>query len=93
MNMLVQLILVFLITISRSTSSVWRDLTEEELKNWYSPTELCMLKSDDRVSYPQVVQSENCSEYSHGKLYHILPKNYSHGEESNLNMKQNREIT
>jgi hypothetical protein len=32
-------------------------------------TDLCMLKSEDKTLYPQVVRSENCSIHSKGDIY------------------------
>lgn len=38
----------------------WRDLTYTELKEWYSPTELCMLDTNDTVLYPMKIREKYC---------------------------------
>lgn len=34
----------------------WRDLTETEMKQWYSPVDLCMLEQTDRYKYVREVR-------------------------------------
>ena len=46
--------------------AVWQDLTPTEIKQWYTPTDLCMLQSEDRASYPQTVRAEKCAAVSGG---------------------------
>jgi len=46
--------------------AVWKDLTPTEIKQWYTPTDLCMLQSEDRASYPQTVRAEKCAAVSGG---------------------------
>ncbi len=38
----------------------WRDLTEEEIKVWYSPIDLCVLESSNRFTSAQEIR-RNCS--------------------------------
>lgn len=45
---------------------VWRDLTPDELKGWYSPTDLCALQNTNYKAFPQDVRAKNCSQYSGG---------------------------
>ena len=44
----------------------WVNLTQDELKQWYTPTDLCMLESNDTIGFPQEVRAKNCSAYSRG---------------------------
>ena len=44
----------------------WRDLTQEELKSWYTPTDLCTLESTHYKQFPQSIRSKNCSHLSSG---------------------------
>lgn len=44
----------------------WRDLTTEELKAWYTPTDLCVAENTIFNSFPQDVRSKNCSQFSRG---------------------------
>ena len=44
----------------------WRDLTPDELKAWYSPTDLCALESTHYKHFPQHIRSKNCSQHSGG---------------------------
>jgi len=68
MIMFVAVIIMMIISLSTSID-VWKDLSEYEMNNWYTPTVLCMLKSEDKTSYPQVVRSENCSIHSKGDIH------------------------
>jgi hypothetical protein len=34
----------------------WRDLTEKEMKQWYSPVDLCMLEQTDRYKYVREIR-------------------------------------
>ena len=68
------LVVIFLLVIFTSPSiqlseelpAVWQDLTPTEIKQWYTPTDLCMLQSEDRASYPQTVRAEKCAAVSGG---------------------------
>ena len=44
----------------------WRDLTQAELEQWYTPTDLCMMKSADKKGYPQHIKANECKEFSYG---------------------------
>ena len=48
-------------------TSLWRTLSKEEVTQWYSQTDICMLQSEDRAVYPQVVRSEHCATFSQGE--------------------------
>jgi len=48
-----------------SKTFVWRDLTSQELDDWYSPIDLCMLQSTARNSFPAAVR-KNCSHMGMG---------------------------
>ena len=43
----------------------WRDLTQSEMDDWYSPIDLCMLDNTNRNSFPQAVR-KNCSHLGMG---------------------------
>ena len=43
---------------------VWIDLSTKEYDNWYSRTDRCMLKTEDRIQYPQVTKTDVCGNYS-----------------------------
>lgn len=45
---------------------VWRNLTEEELQTWYSPTDLCVLNSTNKFAFPQDIRKDECYQYSRG---------------------------
>ena len=51
----------------------WVNLTDEQLKEWYTPTDLCALKFSETTGFPQEIRSKNCSEFSR-KL--LLIQNY-----------------
>ena len=42
----------------------WKDLTEEELKQWYTETDLCALKWNEYQGFPQNIRAKNCSKFS-----------------------------
>ena len=64
------LVVIFFLFVSTQSSdgpqAVWQDLTPTEIKQWYTPTDLCMLQSEDRASYPQTVRAEKCASVSGG---------------------------
>ena len=39
----------------------WVSLSANELNGWYSPQDLCMLQSDERVKFPSDIRRRNCS--------------------------------
>ncbi len=49
-----------------SCGRVWRDLTPQEIEDWYSPMEICMLELEDReMNYPREAQ-RRCEEKGFG---------------------------
>ena len=40
---------------------VWKDLTETELKGWYTEQDLCMFKLTERMLFPGKARNQNCS--------------------------------
>jgi hypothetical protein len=46
---------------------LWTQLTDAEIKGWYSATDLCVLRSEDRTAYPQVVKAEHCAAVSNSE--------------------------
>ena len=70
-SILVGIVLLIIFTsptiqLSQEPPAVWQDLTPTEIKQWYTPTDLCMLQSEDRASYPQTVRAEKCAAVSGG---------------------------
>lgn len=49
-----------------STSWKWRDLTDSEMSEWYSPADLCVLNTSMRSSFPQDIRAKECSQYTRG---------------------------
>jgi hypothetical protein len=45
---------------------VWRNLTDEEMTTWYSPTDLCILNTDIKNKFPQDIRSVLCHNVSRG---------------------------
>lgn len=41
-------------------TAVWRDLTEQEIDDWYSPMEVCMLELEDREMMSPKAAQETC---------------------------------
>ncbi len=60
------LLVVVLLFAPSQCSFKWKDLTQKELEEWYTPTDLCMLQSEDKAGYPQHIRANNCSEFSQG---------------------------
>jgi hypothetical protein len=44
----------------------WRNLTEQELHSWYTPTDLCVLNSTNKFAFPQDIRKDECYEFSRG---------------------------
>ena len=44
----------------------WRDLTEQELNEWYTPTDLCVLNSTEKFTFPQDTRKNECFHVSRG---------------------------
>lgn len=44
----------------------WKDLTESELNNWYTPLDLCTLNSSRRADFPQDIRANDCRHLSFG---------------------------
>ncbi len=45
----------------------WKELTQEEMEQWYSPTDLCVLNSTDKFTFPQDTRVKDCAHLSKGK--------------------------
>lgn len=46
--------------VSSSSNRVWRDLTDAEMEEWYSPVDRCVLESSNRFTSAQEIR-RNCS--------------------------------
>ena len=63
-----ELIALFLVLLhyGLSRTYTWRDLTQEELESWYSPTDLCVLNTSTTNSFPQDLRANECVNVSRG---------------------------
>jgi hypothetical protein len=43
----------------------WRDLTKQEIDDWYSPMEICMLELDDKAAMAPRAAQEECGKQGH----------------------------
>ena len=44
----------------------WRDLSDNELTQWYTPADLCVLENTEIKAFPQTTRATNCTKYSKG---------------------------
>jgi hypothetical protein len=44
----------------------WRDLTDNELAQWYTPADLCVLNASSRSAFPQDIRARDCYHHSKG---------------------------
>lgn len=44
----------------------WRDLTETELAEWYTPADLCVLNTSMKSSFPQDIRGKECAAFTRG---------------------------
>lgn len=44
----------------------WKQLSDQELNDWYTPADLCVLENGEIGAFPQDIRSRNCSEFSKG---------------------------
>lgn len=58
--------LVNLIVSELPNTFQWRDLNSDELNQWYTPADLCVLENPETSSFPQDIRARNCTKYSGG---------------------------
>ena len=44
-----------------NSNFIWRDLSQQELQLWYSPTDLCMLNTTNRILFPMKIRESQCA--------------------------------
>jgi hypothetical protein len=60
MNTIYSYFLLLVVATAHSQSRLWRNLTATEITSWYSPVDLCVLRSEDRKMFPFDIRTNLC---------------------------------